>query len=311
MANIGYIQVTRECNQACIICSNPPNNGRLSYEKAKEWVDDLKSRKNQEVILTGGEPTLYVRLPDLISYCIKQDMVPRIITNGQRISDMVYLQTLKDAGLKHLHLSVYSCYDGIQSKISQNKNSLRRIQKALTNLEKIGGITVDINITINKYNADHLCEVVNWLMDNYPFVRHFVFNNLDPQMNRATDNPQVIPRLNDFELDLHRALESLESNKKTFRVERVPLCYLGGYEHVSTETRKIVKKEGRIIFFLDKRGQFVQDVWSYRKADCCQYCSLDKICAGIYSFGKQNTEEELYPVFIDPQMIVKKVLKNQ
>lgn len=307
MAEIGYIQVTRECNSRCIICSNPPTGYRLELEQAKERVDALAARQCDDVFLTGGEPTLYSPLPELIRYCLKKGVFPRVITNGQRIADTGYLKLLKEAGLRHLHLSVYSCYDEIQSKITKNKNSLKNIKKAFENLREIGGITADVNIVINKYNADHLSKIVTWLIDKYNFINHFVFNNLDPYMNRASENPDVIPRLNDFELELHTTLCILKKHKKTFRVERVPLCYLTDFEHVSTETRKIVKNEKRIIYFLDQRGEFSQEKWYSKKGKCCQVCSLNKICAGLYAMGKDFDESELYPVFISPAEIVKKI----
>lgn len=310
MTRIGYIQITRNCNQECIICSNPANNRTLGLQQAKQAIDELKVQKYQQVILTGGEPTLSDKLPWLIKYCLKKKIFPRVITNGQRTSNLRYLQTLKKAGLRHLHLSVYSCRDKIQARISQNKTSLRNIKKSLANLQKIGGITVDINITINRYNAGHLLETVSWLVNNYPFIQHFVFNNLDPLMGRAAANYQVIPRLNDFELELHRALKTLEKSKKTFRVERTPLCYLTGFEHICTETRKIIKNESRLVYFLDEREKFIQENWAYGKAECCRNCFLNDICAGLYQIDKYYHSTELYPVFISKEKIIQRVLHS-
>jgi len=307
MAKISYIQVTRDCNQKCLICSNPPTNQNLNYEKAKKAIDELAAKKCEQVILTGGEPTLYDRLPDLIKYCLKKKIFPRLITNGQRTSRQGYLKILKKAGLRHLHLSIYSGREEIQAKISQNKSSLKNIIKSLDNLQKLGGITVDTNTVINHYNAGHLSETVSWIIDKYPFVGHFVFNNLDPLMNRASKNPQFVPRLNEFELELHKALSLLEKNKKTFRVERVPLCYLSGFEHVSTETRKIVKNEARLVYFLDQRGKFIQNNWYYDKAKCCQACFLNNICAGLYQMDKYYDSGELYPVFVSKEKIIKEI----
>jgi len=310
MAKISYIQVTRDCNQKCLICSNPPNNRSLDYEKAEKTINELAVQKYEQVIFTGGEPTLYNRLPDLIRYSLKKKIFPRLITNGQRTSSMKYLKILKKAGLEHINLSVYSVREKIQAKISQNKNSLKNIKKSLDNLQKLGGITVNINTTINRYNADHLLETASWIVNKYPFIQHFVFNNLDPLMNRASENPQVIPRLNDFELELHKALSLLKKNKKTFRVERVPLCYLSGFEHVSTETRKIVKNEARLVYFLDERGKFIQGKWFYEKAPRCQYCFLNDICAGLYQMDKYYDSRELYPVFISKEAVVDNVINN-
>ena len=126
-------------------------------------------------------------------------------------------------------------------------------------------------------------------------------------MTRASENPDVIPILNDFELELHTTLCVLGKHEKTFRVERVPLCYMTDFEYASTETRKIIKNETRTTYFLDQRGEFLQDKWYYKKGECCQACSLNHICAGLYAMGKGFDEDELYPVFIDPADIIKKV----
>ncbi len=349
---IGYIQITRECNQKCIICSNPPTDRTVDFETIKKEIRDLKKNGYAEVILTGGEPTLNPDLAEIIRYAMSQKIEPRIITNGQKIADINYLKKLKKAGLEHLHLSVYSHRPEIQAKISQNKNSLKNIKKALENIkrlsenchcerapsyggasaaiseiasaaprndkkkdfravsEKIGRMGVDINITLNKYNASSLFQTVKWLVENYSFLKHFVFNNLDPHMNRVEKNPDTIPALTDFELPLYQSLKFLESKGKTFRVERVPLCYLPEFEWCSTETRKIVKKEDRTVYFLDQRGKFRQENFFYQKAECCKVCFLNKICAGLYGGDKFYDIKALYPVFVNPKNIINRILSK-
>jgi MoaA/NifB/PqqE/SkfB family radical SAM enzyme len=309
MAELGYIQIIRKCNQECIICSNPENGKEIDFNEAKKSIDDLKRSGHSDVILTGGDPTLYKKLPELIKYAVKNRIHPRIITNGQKISDMKYLQKLIKVGLKDLHLSIYSNINSIQYKLSQKKDSLANIKKTLDNTLKTD-IHVNVNIVINKYNSDHLSKIVSWIVKDYPNVRHFVFNNLDPFMNRVSENKKVVPRFNDFELELHRALEILEKNKKTFRVERVPLCYMTDFEYVSTETRKIVKNEKRVIYFLDEKGMSSQKDWKRDESEKCRVCFLKNICAGIDFRGGYYKKEELYPVFIDPQKIIDKILEK-
>ena len=47
-------------------------------------------------------------------------------------------------------------------------------------------------------------------IERHPYIRHFVWNNLDPSMGRAEVNQdQFTPRLADFELSLHRAMRLL------------------------------------------------------------------------------------------------------
>src|SRR5207248_5725944 len=64
VANIGYLQVTRDCNQHCRFCSNPPSGLARTLEEDKRPVDDFVARRYEGVILTGGEPPLLRHLPD-------------------------------------------------------------------------------------------------------------------------------------------------------------------------------------------------------------------------------------------------------
>ncbi len=307
MAKIGYIQVTRKCNQKCIICSNPPTEKILSLDSAKKKIDEIKKDGGTGVIITGGEPTLYEELPALIAYACERNVFPRVITNGQKMAKLSYAKLLANAGLRHVHVSIYSHKNSVQTAISKNSNSLKNICKTLDNLKRIGDITVNANIAISKLNAGHLSETIRWLTLKYPFIDHFVFNNLDPFMNRASENPAVVPSMRDFELELYRSLDFLQNNKKTFRVERVPLCYLPGFEFSSTETRKIVKHEARTVYFLDEKGKVTQKQWGNKKAPCCNICSLDEICAGIFGRGEYYSTDELSSVFVDMNNIIKKI----
>jgi MoaA/NifB/PqqE/SkfB family radical SAM enzyme len=315
MASLAYIQVTRKCNQECRFCSNPPNRRTLSLSQGKNLIDMYIKKGFDGIIFTGGEPTLSPCLPELIRYATFRNIAHRMITNGQKIADLDYLVSLKNAGLYHLHLSMYSCKEEVQVFLTKNKESWRNIIKALNNLGRIGGISVDLNITINHYNADHLLENVKWVVKNFPFVRHFVWNNLDPVMSRAKKNLDTVPKFNEFELSLQESMKFLNENGKTFRTERIPLCYLPDNEDTLNETRKIVKKEKRMTFFLDNRGFLSEQnwlrKWGYGKGDACKKCSLTSICPGLYQMNKTYSENELYPVFVDKQVIIKRIINGR
>ena len=77
------------------------------------------------------------------------------------------------------------------------------------------------------------------------FIRHFVWNNMDPDGNRAEENPDCIPLHHEFQLSLELAMEYLHSTGRSFRAERVPLCFMKRFAWSSTEARKIIKEEER------------------------------------------------------------------
>lgn len=311
MANLGYIQIIRICNQECLFCSNPATGKVISLDEAKKTVDDYIKLGYEGLIWTGGEPTLYPHLVELIQYAKDKNIHSRLITNGQKICNYKYFKRLADAGLDHVNISLFSHRPKMQAFLTKKKDSFKNIVKALRNAEKLG-ITVNINTVINKYNSDHLSEVVKFVVEEFPFVRHFVWNNMDPLMNRASKNTDTIPTLNGFELELHQAMKFLDQSGRTFRVERVPLCYMVEYGDRSTETRKIVKKEERSVHFLDDaRGRVRQTDWQHGKAECCKVCKLNNICAGLWQMDKYYFSKELYPVFVDPKIIEKRILEDE
>ncbi len=314
MGGYGYFQITRQCNQRCIICSNPENENTVSFERGKKYINSLIANKNyQGIIFTGGEPTLSADLPDYLRHCAEKDFTGVLITNGQKLADEEYARSLKEAGLRRVVLSMYSARPKVQAFLTGNPDSLKNIEKAARNIETIGGTTLSVTITMNKYNADHLSLNVEHIIKTMPMVSHVVFNNLDPLMNRASQNPDTHHRLNDIDIELTRSVDLLRKNNMTFRIERVPLCYMGGYEHVSTETRRIVKKEEVKILFLDEKGEVDQSQgdFLYNKAECCEVCYLNEICVGLYSMDKHYMSKELFPVFhIEKDEVIEKILSN-
>lgn len=310
MANLGYMQLVRHCNQYCRICSNPETPYVLDLDTARREIDDFVRRGYAGVILTGGEPSLSDIVEDVVRYAVEQGLSARMITNGSRIADEALARRYVQAGLRHYHVSVYSDRAEVHDAITCVKGSFRLVRQALDNLGSLGA-TVNLNTVVNRFNCDHLDAIARMIVDELPFVTHVVINNLDPSMGRAETNREVVHRLRDMEVSLHRAMRILVAAGRTFRVERVPLCFMTEFAHASTETRKIVKGEERLIHFLDEKGTVHQTSFRHHKASVCAVCSLDSICAGLFEMGEGYDEAELAPVFVDKEAIVRRVKEGR
>jgi MoaA/NifB/PqqE/SkfB family radical SAM enzyme len=310
VANIGYIQVVRHCNHFCGFCSNPTTPYVHTFETMKVLVDDLVSRGYFGVILTGGEPSLHPELPRIARYASDRGLHVRMITNGWRLADPEFAREMAEAGLRLVHVSVYSVRPEVEARLRGLPGTLDRAFAAIDNAHA-HGIEVNVNCVINKLNADHLDENVRHYLGHHPHVRHFVWNNLDPSMGRAEVNQaEFTPRLADFEVSLHRALSLLHASGRTFRVEKVPLCYMTDFAWASTETRKIVKGEERIVHFLDHKQTVRQTSWEHIYADACDACSLRTICGGLFDRGNAYDPAELSPVFVPRDAVVRAILED-
>jgi MoaA/NifB/PqqE/SkfB family radical SAM enzyme len=308
VANIGYIQVVRHCNHFCGFCSNPTTPYVHTFDTMKVLVDDFVKRGYFGVILTGGEPSLHPELPKICRYASDSGLHVRMITNGTRLADPAFAKEMAQAGLKLVHVSVYSVRPEIEKQLRGTDGTLEKAFAAIHNANA-EGIEVNINCVINKLNADHLDENIKHWITHHPYIRHFVWNNLDPSMGRAEVNQDSFtPRLADFELSLHRALRLLHRSGRTFRVEKVPLCYMSEFPWASTETRKIVKGEERIVHFLDAKQTVRQTDWEHIYAPVCSQCSVRQICGGLFDRGNAYDPAELYPLFVSRDAIVEKII---
>lgn len=310
LANLGYIQVVRHCNHLCGFCSNPTTPYVHDFDSMKVLVDDFVARGYFGVILTGGEPTLHPELPRITAYARQCGLHVRMITNGTRLADPAFAKAMGEAGLQLVHVSVYSVLPEVEAELRGTEGTLDKAFGAIDQAHA-NGIEVNVNCVINRLNADHLHHNVRYFLEHHPHVRHFVWNNLDPSMGRAETNAErFTPRLADFELSLHRALRLLHRSGRTFRVEKVPLCFMTDFAWASTETRKIVKREERIVHFLDDKQTVRQTEWGHIYADDCGVCSLREICGGLFDRGGGYDPRELTPVFVDPKPIVRRILED-
>jgi MoaA/NifB/PqqE/SkfB family radical SAM enzyme len=310
VANIGYIQVVRHCNHFCGFCSNPTTPYVHTFDTMKVLVDDFVRRNYFGVILTGGEPTLHPELPKIAAYASEQGLHVRMITNGTRLADPDFARAVAEAGVKIAHVSVYSVRPDVEEVLRGTPGTLEKAFAAVRNAHEYG-IEININCVINKLNADHLHENIDYWIENHPYIRHFVWNNLDPSMGRAEVNQdKFTPRLAEFEVSLQKALRKLQATGRTFRVEKVPLCYMTEFAWASTETRKIVKGEERIVHFLDKKQTVRQTDWEHIYSDACDHCSLRPICGGLFDRGNAYDPNELYPVFVSMDAIVEKIITD-
>ena len=307
MANLGYLQLTRNCLQHCRFCSNPPTGVGLSEEEMRALVDRLADLGYDGVILTGGEPTLSPLLLPALRYATDKGLYNRMITNGQSLADPAFFQACVDNGLQHIHVSLHSHRREVHDFITQYDGAWEALVQCLRNVPG-AGVTCDINTVINTYNADHLDQTVRWICETFPFIRHFVWNNMDPDGNRAEENPDCIAKHHEFGPSLREAMAYLHRSGRTFRAERVPLCFMREHAWASTETRKIIKEEERCIRFLDAKGFVHQQEFLHGKGDACDACSWDSICAGMFSMARSFDERELSPVFEDPSTVVEAVL---
>ena len=104
------LALTYRCNNDCAHCYNarPRDFAELPTEEWKRILDRLWQLGIPHVVFTGGEPTLRGDLPALIAHAESNGQITGLNTNGRRLSDRRYLDSLVEAGLDHVQITLES-----------------------------------------------------------------------------------------------------------------------------------------------------------------------------------------------------------
>jgi hypothetical protein len=90
------LALTYRCQNNCIHCyaGGPHETPELDTDQWKKVIDKLHSIGIFIFTFTGGEPTLREDLPELLRYAQEKGIVTGLITNGRRLKDKGYVQSL-------------------------------------------------------------------------------------------------------------------------------------------------------------------------------------------------------------------------
>ena len=160
--NLLHITTTSICNLNCTYCSEWVRKGwyLLDYFLLKDLDElneqipkDLRKWKDffEWVVFSSWEPTLNHQLTEHINHAKDLGYQKiQVVTNGIRISDIDYLQKLREAWLNSLVISVNSFSPSISKKVSWNWYDGAKTAKWILNAVHLN-IPLQVNIVINKY----------------------------------------------------------------------------------------------------------------------------------------------------------------
>jgi MoaA/NifB/PqqE/SkfB family radical SAM enzyme len=184
-----------QCNIACVFCSNPVEGfrhttDRYSYEELAKKVHDYKKGLRTFVKfdhvrdyfnLTGGEPTAhpdFLKILALIRTEFPANLI-RLLTNGRMFSYEDFAR--RTCGIAQLPFEAAVPMFGYDPKthdgISRTPGSFADTTLGLRHLHKHRkpGQKVEIRIIMTKVQARHLDGLLDYLLEQFPWVDRVVF----------------------------------------------------------------------------------------------------------------------------------------
>jgi radical SAM protein with 4Fe4S-binding SPASM domain len=198
------LALTYGCNNECPHCYNEPDRFDMPSMPKESWfqvLDTLNSVGVPHIIFTGGEATLHPDLPAIINYADSLGMVCGLNTNGRKIAHAPYMQTLAQAGLNHVQVTLASHIPEVHNSMmgaTSFHQTVKGIRSAMAS-----GVHVITNTTLMRGNMGHIEATIDFLYELG--IRTFAMNGMiysgggfaDPNAIPENEMPPLLVRIRD------------------------------------------------------------------------------------------------------------------
>ncbi len=160
------LALTFRCQNNCIHCyaGGPHQTEELTTEQWKAVIDRLYDIGVFIATFTGGEPTMREDLPELLQYAQNRGIVTGLVTNGRRLKDKGYVETLEKVGLDFVQITLESHEPKVHDSITGAKGSWKETVEGIKNVVPTK-IYLTTNTTLNQYNASDFLETVDFIKE--------------------------------------------------------------------------------------------------------------------------------------------------
>lgn len=294
---IAYMQLHRICDQECIFCAQPSNWNYMNFDEIRKQIDSYVLKWYEWVIFSWWEPSISPFFFETLEYSQKNNLDMSILTNWHMFENEDFAKKSIEYWLKKYHISLHSHIKKIHDKIVLKEWWYIRSLKAMNNILKYWW-NLTVNITINSKNVKFFDKTILFFIKLFPRLDWFIINNLETSQIKSKYY-SIIAKLKDIDKVIKKSLQIILDNNKNIRIERVPMCYLRWYEHLSTDIEFTVLNEKKYLHYLDWNTKS----WELNKNTCsadytywknCKKCDLNKICSWIEWLWVHFNEEELF-----------------
>ncbi len=306
------LALTYECNNRCGHCYVARDTAMPSMDKAR-WLATIEKTWEMgipQLIFTGGEATLH---PDLATFIRKAEelgQVTGLITNGRKLADAAYLDTLLDAGLDHVQITLESHDAAVHDAMSKAPGAHAETVQAIRNVAA-SGMYLLTNTTISRKNVDTVHLTLDFLHELG--VRNFAMNGFI-HAGKGAQNPDALA-----EAELPAVLERVRDHADELEMSFIwytPTQYctcnpidlgLGIKQCTAGRYNMCIEPNGQVIpcqSYYDALGHILDDDWKTiwndpRLVELREHTWVDEKCATCHDLEVCGGGCPLYRRFND------------
>lgn len=139
------------CNQDCSFCWQGRDWPEPDLPTLLTWLGQMAALGATTVVLTGGEPTLYLDKLRAVADCARvvHGMQVYVQSNGIRLRQPQVLQALVDAGVRGVLLSYHSADAQVSDEMTRAPGTHRMTEQGIVAALQ-AGLEVDLNVVVER-----------------------------------------------------------------------------------------------------------------------------------------------------------------
>jgi His-Xaa-Ser system radical SAM maturase HxsC len=267
--------VTEQCNNKCLMCSQPPrlNDDFDYYFKLNSKLIELLPQELETLGITGGEPTLIgiklIELLKIIKFHLQNTSI-QLLSNGRNFANLDYTKRISEINLPNLlfgipfHSDFYKDHDYIAQSVGAYSETL----KGLYNLARMDQ-NIELRIVVNKINYKRLFQISEYIFKNLSFVSHIAFMALEYTGYVPKNNEKIWVDPVIYGNELEKAVLNLKSWGMNVSIFNLPLCL------TNKPLYNFVKKS-------------ISD-WKIHYFEQCNNCILKEDCGGDFGTSLRHS----------------------
>jgi len=153
--------LTSKCNFNCTYCRKR-NTPDIDLEKAKKVVDFWADQGLKNIRFSGGEPTIWSDLVELVSHTTKKESIKRVALSTNGSADKNLYKQLLESGVNDFSISLDSCCSSTADRMSGVKK-WDHVVKMIEYLSRFTYVTV--GTVLLEENVDELQKTIEFAIN--------------------------------------------------------------------------------------------------------------------------------------------------
>ena len=292
-----FVSPSYVCNEKCAFCPCHKEARRytpIPVELIKDSIDKaLEKNKIEMILISGGEPTLYKDLADLINFIHRVGLKIGILSNSKKFASKVFFDSFinkvgNDFELTtafHSHIAEeHDAITGINGSFEQSLQGINNLIDA--------GVNVTIKHVINGVSYLKLPKYAEWIFSTFPDYVSWVICNMDLCGEALNNNVISAVSFEKSKKNLESALDVVikkhnNNRHRNVSVFNTPLCCIDPFYW--NFLKKYESEESMSALLLPSADKNVSPVIRYDlKGDGganftpCYECKVKEICPGTW-----------------------------